>query len=403
MLTDLRAKPFPTPLVRKPDQRSTPNLDKPSLLGSANRKKIALLLPDLHGGGAERVMLTLGNFFVSKGYEVDLVLARACGALLSEVPKDLSVTELCGGYKARGSVGLGLCALWGLIRYLRRAQPDVLLSTITGTNLVAVIARQVSCVRTRIVLREAVTFRNINSNMRRKIIPIVYRFSDAIVAVASGVARDLENAGIPPRQIQVIHNPVDTDGIRKKATEPIDHPWFTPHQPPVILGIGRLVEQKDFSTLIRAFALVRRKLNAKLVVLGEGPKRAELESLIKTSGLTHEVALPGYVSNPYPYLKRAAVFILSSRWEGYPNALLEAVCLGTPVVATDCHSGPREILTNGQYGYLTTVGDIHDLASALTRILNNHCTKSTIAHSISEPSNNYSVTGYVRVLFPDAC
>jgi len=146
----------------------------------------------------------------------------------------------------------------------------------------------------------------------------------------------------------------------------VDHPWLAPGEPPVVMGIGRLAPKKDFTTLVRAFAEVRQDVRARLMILGEGPERAELESLVRTLDLEADVALPGFVDNPYAYLARASLFVLSSRWEGLPTVLIEAMFCGAPVVSTDCPSGPHEILNGGRYGRLVPVGDLSALAGAIT-------------------------------------
>jgi glycosyltransferase involved in cell wall biosynthesis len=197
-----------------------------------------------------------------------------------------------------------------------------------------------------------------------------YPWADGIVAVSQGVAQDLSAAsGLPADAIQVIYNPVITPLFLEKAQEPLDHPWFAPGQPPVILGVGKLEAQKDFPTLIRAFAQVRDRYPARLMILGWGPDRPQLEALIAELGLAEDAALPGYVENPYAYMARAALFALSSAWEGLPTVLIEAMAAGVPVVSTDCESGPQEILNRGQYGTLTPVGDSRALAEAMLAVL----------------------------------
>jgi glycosyltransferase involved in cell wall biosynthesis len=166
-------------------------------------------------------------------------------------------------------------------------------------------------------------------------------------------------------KIKVIYNPVITPELFARAEEPLDHPWFRPGEPPVVLGVGRLTQAKDFPTLIRAFALVRKERPARLMILGEGEERPKLEALVRELRLEEDVALPGFVDNPYKYMKRAAVFVLSSRWEGFGIVLVEAMALGTPVVATDCPSGPAEILENGKWGRLVPPGDPEALAKAI--------------------------------------
>ncbi|MGB2886052.1 MAG: glycosyltransferase, partial [Dehalococcoidia bacterium] len=175
--------------------------------------------------------------------------------------------------------------------------------------------------------------------------------------------------GLPRKKIEVIYNPVITPELLEKAREPVDHPWFQPGEPPVVLGVGRLTEQKDFPTLLRAFALVRKERAARLVILGEGEDRPELKALVDELGIAEDVDMPGFVDNPYGYMAGAAVFALSSRWEGLPTVLIEAMALGKPVVATDCPSGAREILNDGRYGTLVPVGDAKRLATGISGML----------------------------------
>jgi glycosyltransferase involved in cell wall biosynthesis len=195
----------------------------------------------------------------------------------------------------------------------------------------------------------------------------LYPYADRIVAVSEGVANDLAVfARLPRNRIHTIYNPFDIERIQVHARAPLDHPWFAPGQPPVVLGVGRLSVQKDFSTLLRAFARLRTKRAARLMILGEGELRSELEGLSHSLGLTaNEFFMPGFVSNPYAYYARCGVFVLSSRWEGLPGVLIEAMAAGAQVVATDCKSGSSEILENGKWGQLVPVGDYAAMADAL--------------------------------------
>jgi glycosyltransferase involved in cell wall biosynthesis len=167
----------------------------------------------------------------------------------------------------------------------------------------------------------------------------------------------------------VIYNPVDTDHIKTLATAPLEHPWFAPGAVPVVLSAGRLTRQKDFPSLLRAFAQVRQSRPARLVILGEGEERTSLETLARELGCRDDIALPGFVPNPYPYMAAAGVFVLSSAWEGFGNVLIEAMALGVPVVSTDCPSGPAEILGRGRYGTLVPVSDVDALARAIATTL----------------------------------
>ncbi|HEY8363833.1 MAG TPA: glycosyltransferase, partial [Tissierellaceae bacterium] len=226
---------------------------------------------------------------------------------------------------------------------------------------------------TRLVVREAntISVSSKNSlNFKARILPILMKFlyplADAVIAVSEGVAKDLTQIiGLPAEKVKVIYNPVITPEIFKKAEEPIKHPWFAPGELPVILGVGRLTKQKDFITLIRAFDIVRKEYPSRLVILGEGEERPELEALVQELDLEQYVNMPGFVENPFSYMKKAAVFVLSSRWEGLPNVLIQALALGIPVVSTACPSGPTEILEKGKLGRLVPVGNEVIMAKAI--------------------------------------
>ena len=204
-------------------------------------------------------------------------------------------------------------------------------------------------------------------------------------------------AGLSRQQVCVICNPVVTPEIFSKAQEPVDHPWFAPGQPPVVLGAGRLTIQKDFPTLIRAFALVRAQRRARLMILGEGEERPKLEALVRELGLEEDMALPGFAGNLYAYMARAAVFVLSSRWEGFGNVLVEAMALGTPVVSTDCPSGPAEILERGKWGKLVPVGDIVALSAGVVAELDNP-SLSDVARRAQDFSLDRIVGQYLELL-----
>jgi glycosyltransferase involved in cell wall biosynthesis len=199
-----------------------------------------------------------------------------------------------------------------------------------------------------------------------------YPWADAIVAVSKGVADDLAGAARLPRdRIKVIYNPVVTEVLFRKAEEPLEHPWFLPGCPPVILGVGRLTAAKDFPTLTRAFARVRESQSARLLILGEGKERDSLEKLVRELGLERDVSMPGFVDNPYAYMRRSSLFVLSSAWEGLPTVLIEAMACGCQVISTNCPSGPEEILDGGKYGELVRVGDAEAMSSAMLRALSN--------------------------------
>jgi len=361
--------------------------------------RVALYLPSLRGGGAERVMVNLARGFAERGLKVDLVLARAEGPYLAEVPSDVRVVDL--------KASRVLASLPGLVRYLRRERPLALLSTLDHANIVALWAKRLSGSQTRIVVRVAstITFSSNNaSSARGRLMPWFIRYfysrADGIVAISKGVAQDLSrNLGVPAERITVIYNPVVTPELFDRAKEPVEHPWFAPGQPPVILGVGRLTKAKDFPTLIRAFALVRRQRPARLMILGEGEERPRLEALVKELGLEEDVALPGFIDNPYAYMSRAGVFVLSSAWEGFGNVLVEAMACGCPVVSTDCPSGPAEILENGKYGPLVPVGDVDGLANSIVRLFDDTWSNTTLLVSRAREFSLFEITKqYLEVM-----
>ena len=334
-----------------------------------NSERVAILLPNLQEGGAERVMLNLANCLVERGLGVDLVLQRAEGCFLSQVSDKVTVVDL--NAKSMASSG------FALVLYLRRRRPRAVLAALTTTNILGTLAKRLAKVDTRIVISEhntlSIASRN-SQSLKGRCAPllqrVVYRWADGIVAVSDGVADDLaQTIRLPRRRIEVIYNPVVTPELLRKAQETVEHRWLRPGEPPVVLTVGRLTKQKDLPTLLRAFALVRKERAARLLILGEGEERSRLRTLIEDLGITQDVDMPGFVDNPYKYMSHAAVFVLSSRWEGLSSVLIEAMACGTRVISTDCPHGPKLILGDGKYGLLVPVGDIDALATELSRVL----------------------------------
>lgn len=332
-------------------------------------KRLAVFLPDMIGAGAQRVMLNLVNGFAARNLLVDLVLTKATGPYLNSIAPSVRVIDL----KAHRV----LTSLPGMIRYLRQEQPMAILTGLATANCVALWARKLAKFDTRLVISEHNTM-SVNTsrgaNWRDKQLPRLarqfYPWADNIVAVSKGVADDLARVtSVPRAAIQVIYNPVVTPDVCAKAQMPADHPWFGSDQPPVVLGVGRLTEQKNFADLLTAFALVRQHRPARLIILGEGEQRPLLEEQSRQLHLEADVCLPGFVDNPYAYMAAAKVFALSSRWEGLPTVLIEALYCGAQLVSTDCPSGPREILAGGQLGQLVPVGDVLALARAIEHAL----------------------------------
>ncbi len=327
----------------------------------------------LAGGGAERVMVNLMQEFVRLGIQVDLILNEATGPYLPEIPSEVRVIDLQSRRLLQG--------IPKLTQYLSNNVPDVLISILHYTNEIAVLSKLLAGGKTRLLVCEQNVL-SIHAQNKREdrwsplLAKLLYPLADGVIAVSQDVATDLAAVtGLPLEQITVIYNPVITPDLYEKARSPVDHPWF-PSEPvpdsdqiPVIVGVGRLDVQKDFPTLIRAFAQIRQTRVARLALLGRGPERSRLHALVKELGLQSDVAFLGFIANPYAYIAKSAVFTLSSRWEGLPTVLIESMALGVPVVSTDCQAGPAEILANGQYGHLVPVGDVTAMATAISDVL----------------------------------
>ncbi|MGN6704382.1 MAG: glycosyltransferase [Burkholderiaceae bacterium] len=330
---------------------------------------LAVYLPNLAGGGVERMKLILADAFIKKGYDVTFVLNRAEGELLALLPPSVKVVSL----DARRT----LAALPRLVAFLRREQPDILLSSMGHNNIVALWAKRLANVRTAVIVSQHNSLSTESvamGNWQHRLLPTLYRLfcrsADAIVAVSRGVADDMAaTIGYPRERISVLYNPILFHGFEQQAAEPVSHPWFTDGAGPVFVGIGRLVPQKDFETLLRAFAQVDPARRARLILLGEGPQRAALQALAGELGVAERVDLVGFQRNPLPWLRCASAMVMSSRYEGFGNVLVEAMACGTPVISTDCPYGPSEILADGRYGPLVPVGDVPALAQAMTAVL----------------------------------
>jgi glycosyltransferase involved in cell wall biosynthesis len=328
-------------------------------------RRLAFFLPSLGGGGAERVMLNLAAGFAERGFATDLILASAEGPYLSLVSPGVRVIDMKGPGVLR--------VLRPLRNYLRRERPLALLAALNHANLVAMAAAHMPAPRPRTVIsihnnigKEMEARRGPKERVIRWLLGRLHQWADGIVAVSEGVADDAaRRTGIPRDRVDVIYNPVITPALKEAALAPAPHPWFEDVTCPIVLGVGRLAVQKDFPALVEAFAIVRRDHRARLVILGEGPERSTIEAHIRRHHLEDSVALPGFIDNPYACMARAAVLALSSRWEGLPTVLIESLAVGTPVVSTDCPSGPREILRNGVLGRLVPPGDVPALAGAI--------------------------------------
>lgn len=360
---------------------------------------LSFFLPNLDGGGAERAMLHLASGIAKRGIKTDLVLAKAEGEYLEKVPPEVRLINL----NSRSPV-----IFWktlNLRHYLQQERPTFLLSALDilsaatwAKRLAGTPTKVIMCVQTNLSQQ----FQNdsgIMSKFRPLLVKQWYPLADGTIAASQGVAEDVSQiSGVPVKNIDVIYNPVVMPELFEKAKEPINHPWFASGESPVILGVGRLVPQKDFPTLIKAFAIVKQQISAKLIILGEGEKRPQLEALVRELGLENDVDMPGFKENPYAYMAKAKLFVLSSAWEGFGNVVAEAMAVGTPVVSTNCPSGPAEILENGKYGRLVSVGDVNALANAILETLKNPTNSQLLQERALDFTVDNVVNQYLNVL-----
>lgn len=398
-------------------------------------RRLAFFLSGLLAGGAERVMLHLCGELSRRRYPVDLVLVRKAGPLLADVPPGVRIVELRTRSRlltlptlmrlpgetrrllrraiVREPLPKVVRSLSRLVHYLEAEQPAALLATLPNNVLVALWAKWLARTDTAIVVREANT-PSLNMSetphLFEQLFPDLakrwYPEAQAIIAVSNGVADDLAAlTGYPRARIATIYNPVDLDRIAAGTHQPPAaavgcEGWFTPGTTPVILAVGRLSPQKDYPTLLRAFARIRRQRPARLVILGEGPERPALAALAADLAIADDFAMPGLTANPYAFMARAGVLALSSQWEGFPNVLLEALACGCPVVSTDCRSGPRELLADGAFGPLVPVGDDVALAEAIVATLHQPPERSRLQARAHEFALAPVTDAYLRHLLP---
>lgn len=363
--------------------------------------RISVLASFSGAGGVERMLVNLLHGLAELGRSVDLLTIRTKSPHLADLPAGVRRIDL----GARHSLGAGAA----LARHLRAERPPVLLAAKDRAGRAAVRARRLAGIPTPIVMRlgtnlgAALAARHpLARRLRRWAVRRGWRGIEHIIAVSEGVAADTAAlAGYPPARISVVRNPVITPTLIAQAARPCPHPWLDPvaqHSAPVILGVGRLERQKDFPTLLRAFAALRIERRCRLVLLGEGAWRERLSAEAAALGVADDLDLPGFQSNPYPFLANARLFALSSAWEGSPNVLTEAMALGTPVVATDCPSGPREILADGRFGPLVAVGDAAALAAAMAEVLDAPLPPDTLRRAVDTYRVETSAAAYAAVL-----
>lgn len=375
------------------------------------RVRVAIFFSGLAGGGAQRRSLLLSRRLAQRGMSVDVVVVRGEGPFRADVPEQCRLFVLDPPASrlpfVRDRRGLWVAAaVPALARYLDSERPDAVLSTSTPANLTALAARARSRSTPAVVVTVNLNLSGTTSRAGELLGPLLrrsiahqYSHADAVVAVSRGVAEDLRASGaIAEERLVQIDNPVDLERVTARAAEPLPHAWLAADAPPLVLAVGKLKVQKDFPTLLRAFAAVHARRSAHLVILGEGDQRPRLEALVRELGLEDDVAMPGFAANPFAWMARASVFVLSSLFEGMSNVLLEALASGCPVVSTDCPSSPREILRDGDVGPLVPVGDDRALAGAIERVLDGPPSRDSLRARAADFGVDRAVEAYRRTL-----
>lgn len=332
-------------------------------------KSLAFFMPFLAGGGAERVILTLAEEFSKRNIKIYLFLAKYKGEYIPQVPSNVKIINLDT---------TSIYIIWRLSYFLKKINPDVLFSAMDRPNIITICSKIFSNYRGKTIIsvhttitRSCYNIPSLKSLMTLFLIKMLYNKADLIVTVSRGVANDLKNILKTGKKIITIYNPFNIEKIIEKSREPISHSWFKEKKIPIVLSIGRLTKAKNFPLLIKSIGIARKKTPINLMILGEGEDRAKLVKLIKRLKLQENVRMPGFVDNPYKYMKQASVFVLPSLWEGFGNVLVEALATSTPIVSTDCPNGPREILENGKKGTLVPTANPHAMADAILKIIEN--------------------------------
>ena len=401
--------------------------------------KIAIYMKTVKSAqGTERVSSNIAIGLAERGYQVDFLVEEREGWLIEKLEAHPNITVIClfdqgvpvllhRGFQLwillknlLSPVGIGdgcnarllrVMAhenppVLAIYRYIRQAAPASVLSFLNHQNLVLLLVSPFIHGDTRFIVnvRNHITTsaRRGKSRWMRSVPRIIKRFfprADLIVAPSRGVAEDVrEITEIAPEKIRVVHNPVFRPEIFELAAEDPAHPWLADAAIPVVIAAGKLKPQKDFETLLRAFAGVRARRSARLMILGRGPDRQALLDLAQALGVSDDFQLPGHVRNPYAFFRRASVFVLSSAWEGLPNVLIEAMACGCPVVSTDCPSGPGEILDGGRIGRLVPVGDVVQMTEAIVATLDSPPAAEEMIRRAREFSFDEAIAGYESIL-----
>ncbi len=389
---------------------------------------IAFILNSLAGGGTEKVILTLAEEFISRGIKVDLLVCKHDGALIKNTPQGTNVIELKKHnrltlfkyiFKLPPVDWLSLVAILfsrkipkpfsripSLQKYLALSKPEAILSSQNTVNIVSLWTKSLSTTNTNFIIRQSNFLSKSmpagkNYIERKILLPLAkrwYKRADKIITVSHEIQDDLiKNFLINKNKITTIYNPLHLIKITKLASKKPDDPWFT-DSIPIVLAVGRLNKVKNYPLLFKAIKKVNEHQHVRLIVLGDGSERESLEHLANKLNIKSFMKMPGYMSNPYQYMKHSDVFALSSNHEGLPNVLQEAMACGCKIISTDCPSGPKEILSNGSYGKLIPVNDVDAMASAITASINENIDKNKLYRQASYISLDKIVNTYIKFI-----
>ena len=313
----------------------------------------------LYRGGAQRVAIDIANAFSLKGKKIHLIVLGLEKGFEKELKKNIRIINF--------DCQRVLYSIPKLISYLKKTKPKIFFCTQPHCTVAAWISTKLANWKGNFIARE--------NNSRKKVhgrkilikdrivwflLNYIYKKINYVIAPSKGLAKEI------PGNVQVVYNPINIKNILKQSKKNIEKNYFKKNK--FILGVGRFIDQKRFSDLIRAFAKLQKK-NLNLILLGEGELKSELVNLAESLKIKNKVFFPGFDNNPFKYMSKCEAFVLSSAWEGMPNVLIQALLCGSKIVSTDCPHGPKEILKNGYYGKLVSVGDVDSLSKAIKKCI----------------------------------
>jgi len=371
-------------------------LDTKASKSVVEKKRVAFLINSMGRGGAERIVqLLLEQFIADKDLEIVLILLE--NKIAYQLPEGIEAISL---FSHLNNYLQKFFALFVGALKLRNITTQykvlAILSFLERSNFVNVLARLFGSSHRAIISEHtnpqySYHSRSLKNSIAKLLLRVLYARANKIIAVSGGVKKTLVGAfAIKEEKIQVIHDPCDINKIEEVSCEPVNRPWFN-EEIPIIITVGRLIEPKGHWHLIHAFAKIRTEMHCRLVILGEGELRDQLEQLARDLGIDKDVAFLGWQENPYKYMARSSIFVFPSVWEGFGIVLVEALACGLPVVSFDCESGPREILRDGEYGMLVSVGDEEGLAKAMIQLLRDGALRESFAQKAETRAQEFAV------------